>query len=266
MLANLILGAVLLLSAPDDSLRLARLDSALVGYTAAIERADVKVKAEECDFLIGSVSDSLTSRHVALWLWDRYKESRLMGDEAVAIHVYDKWFKTGKIAMRSEFDRMEADVFCNFNRNTLLGMTAPGIELAGPCCRKRTVLPQEGKVNVLFFYDTACAKCRLMSGFLPATLSKIDFPAVFHAVYCGTDRKAWRKWRRDFKFRSRHVDVVHSWDPECESDYLRLYGVTSTPKMYVTLEDGEIIGRRLEIESLEEIISYLCVYYGQKEN
>ena len=247
-----------------DSLAFAKLDVMLTNYTDAIERESVDVKNAECDFLISSVKDSLTEQHIALWLYDHYKESPVMGDEAVAIYVYDNWFKDGKIAMRSEFDKLDADIFTTFNRSTLLGMKAPQVDLYGPCGRKVRI-PQDGTYSVLFFFDTSCAKCQLESKVLPGILEKIEFPTQFYAVYCGHDKKAWKQFRNSFKVRNRNVGIVHAWDPEMETDYLRLYGVISTPRLYITDTDGEILGRRLEAESLAEIIQYINAYYGQKE-
>lgn len=247
-----------------DSVALARLDAMLENYTGAIRTESVQVKSAECDFLISSVRDSLTTRHIALWLYDHYKESELMGDEAVAIYVYDNWFKTGTIAMRSEFDRLEADIFATFNRNTLLGMKAPVVDLYGPCGRKVRI-PQDGTHSILFFYDTSCGKCQLEARVLPGILKTVTFPARFYAVYCGQSKKEWRRFRRSFKSGNRSVSIVHAWDPEMTSDYLRLYGVINTPRLYITDTDGEILGRRLEAESLAEIIQYINAYYGQKE-
>ena len=250
-------------SAPDSTV-LAKLDTMLMRYTAALERESVEVKKAECDFLISSVSDSLTTQHIALWLYDRYKDSPLMGDEAVAIHIYDNWFKPGTIAMRSEFDRFDAELFTSFNRSTLLGMKAPQVTLKTPCGCKVTI-PQDGSYSILFFYDTSCAKCKLESQLMPSVLKKITFPTKFYAVYCGHDKKAWRSFRRSFKVPGKYVKMIHAWDPEIESDYLKLYGVISTPRLYFTDTDGEILGRRLELESLEEIIHYICDYYGQTQ-
>lgn len=247
-----------------DSIAMARLDRMLENYTSSIERESVEVKSAECDFLINSVKDSLTTQHIALWLFDHYKESELMGDEAVAIHIYDNWIKTGVIAMRGEFDRLDADIFATFNRNTLLGMKAPVVDLRGPCGRK-VKLPQDGTHSILFFFDTSCAKCQLEAKVLPDIVKQATFPTTFYAVYCGQSKKEWRHFRRTFKIRSRNVAVVHAWDPEMESDYLRLYGVVSTPRLYFTDVDGEILGRRLEPESLAEIIQLINEYYGQKE-
>ena len=137
--------------------------------------------------------------------------------------------------------------------------------MKGPCGCKVT-LPQEGTYSILFFYDTACAKCKLESQLMPGILEKITFPTKMYAVYCGQDKKAWRQWRRSFKVRNKDLKIVHAWDPEIETEYLRLYGVISTPRLYFTDTDGEILGRRLELESLDEIIHYICDYYGQTQN
>ena len=247
-----------------DSLGFGKLDGMLEKYTAAIEQEKFDVKSAECDFLISSVHDSLTTQHIALWLYDHYKDSELMGDEAVAIHIYDNWFKPGTIAMRSQFDRFDADLFASFNRSTLLGMKAPEVTLQTPCGRKIKV-PEQGSHAILFFFDTSCGKCQLTAQVLPGVLEKISFPTRFYAVYCGHDKKAWRKFRNSFKVRNKKVGIVHAWDPEVASDYLRLYGVMSTPRLYFTDTDGEILGRRLEVESLAEIIHYICDYYGKKE-
>ena len=42
------------------------------------------------------------------------------------------------------------------------------------------------------------------------------------------------------------------------------YGVFSTPKIFVVWE-GEILGRRLEMDSLQEIIQYINMLYGQEK-
>ena len=248
----------------QDSLLFARLDTMLTRYTDAIVLESIDVKKAESDFLISSVNDSLTTQHIALWLYDHYKESQVMGEEAVAIHLWDNWFKPGIVKMRSDYDRFDAELFATFNRATLLGMKAPQVTMKKPCGGK-TVIPQDGTYSILFFFDTSCGKCQLEAKLMPQVLEKITFPTKFYAVYCGQNKKEWQQFRRTFKVRNRQVKIVHCWDPEIESDYIRLYGVMSTPRLYFTDTDGEILGRRLEIESLDEIIHYICDYYGQAQ-
>ena len=54
--------------------------------------------------------------------------------------------------------------------------------------------------------------------------------------------------------KNPNLKIVHCWDPAVGSDYLRLYGVISTPRMYMVAPEGSVIGRRLEVESLQQLL------------
>lgn len=239
------------------------LDTLLTQFYISLAKEANSVKCNEMDNLIGTCRDSLTRQHVALQIYDHYSHSRLMGEEEVAIYVYDTWFKTGLVKPRSEFEDMDMQLFCNFNRNSLIGMKAPEVTLYKPGGGAMTI-PQGGRVATMMFYDTTCAKCRLEVQVLPGVMKDVGFPMDFYAVYAGSDKASWRRFRKNFKFGNRNVKVYHLWDPGMESDYQRMYGVIATPKMYVALDDGEIVGRRLEVVNLQEIIHYISAAYGKE--
>lgn len=256
--------SALMLSAQTDSLdRYAGLDSLLTQFYTSLERESIEVKNSEFDNLISSCRDSLTRQHVTLRIFDHYRHSRVMGEEAVAIHVYDTWLATGLVRTATDIELMDAEIFADFNRSSLIGMTAPEVSLLKPCGGRETV-PARGKVAVLFFYDTSCAKCRLESQVLPSVLSQVDFPMNFYAVYVGTDKGEWKAFRRNFRIPGRKVRLHHLWDPDMDSDYQKYYGVTGTPRMFVVWKDGEILGRRLEVANLQEIIHYISITDGRE--
>lgn len=241
-----------------DPDRYAGLDSLLRQFYAALEHDAVEVKNAEFDALIASCRDSLLRQHVTFRVFDHYRYSRVMGEEAVAIHVYDEWIASGKVKLRNEMEEMDAQLFSDFNRNSLLGMQAPKVSLRKPCGGKMTA-PVEGRITVMFFYDTSCAKCRLEASVLPTVLKEVDFPMDFVAVYVGTDKSEWRAFRKNFRIANRRIKLRHLWDPEMESDYQRFYGVIGTPKVFLVWKDGEILGRRLEVDSLMEMIKYVKI-------
>lgn len=256
-------------AAVNDSLdreiaRFARLDSLLTQFYATLERESIEAKNAEFDALIGSCRDSLTRQHVALAAFDHYRYSRLMGEEAVAVHVYDEWIEPGKVRMRSEFELFEAERFALENRKTLLGMQAPPVTLRTPCGTKRTI-PAAGRPAVLFFYSPQCSKCRMETYALPAVLADVDFPLNFYAIDTDTDKRDFRSFRKALKTDNKYVKMIHLWDPKSESTLLLDYGVFSTPKVFVVWEDGEILGRRLEMDSLQQIIQYINILYGQEK-
>lgn len=229
------------------------LDSLLTGFYTALERAPLEEKTAEFDALIASCRDSLTRQHVATEIFDHYKDAPVMGDEEISVHIYDRWFADGTVKMAGEFSLMDARMFADFNRSTLIGCDAPQVVLIKPGGAKVSV-PEKGRTAILFFYDTECAKCRLEAKVLPGILESIDFPVRFYAVYSGSDRKSWNRFRREFRVRNTSVRVEHFWDPGIDSDFIRWYGVISTPRMYLMEPSGSIIGRRLEPESLQQIL------------
>ncbi|MCQ2182864.1 MAG: thioredoxin family protein [Bacteroidales bacterium] len=233
--------------------RYAGLDSLLMQFYQSLEMEDCDVKSEEFDSLIEMCRDSLTRQHVTLQIFDHYSHSRVMGEEAVAIHIFDKWISTGLVKTRSEFEYMDDELFANFNRNSLVGMEAPRISLFTPSGARRS-MPSEGRISILFFYDTSCAKCRLETQLMPQVLGEIDFPVDLYAVYVGSVRKDWNAFRRNFKLGNRKIRVIHLWDPQMESGYQKEYAVLGTPRVFVVEPEGVIIGRRLEMVNLKEMI------------
>lgn len=254
-------------AAPYDTLpdtRFAPLDSLLTQFYGALAHEETAAKNAEFDALIGSCRDSLLRQHVALAVFDHYRFSRIMGEEAVALHVYDEWIASGKVQPRSEFELFEAERFALENRKTQLGMPAPQIVLRTPAgIRKR--VPAPGRAAVMFFYSPHCAKCRLETAALPAVLADVQFQLDFYAVDVDTDRRDFRRFRKALKTANPRVRMIHLWDPKSESSMLLDYGVFSTPKIFAVWEDGEILGRRLELDSLQEIIRYINLLYGQEK-
>ena len=246
---------IVFLTAAAQETDYAPLDSLLSVYCTAMQEETIESKQQECDFLIESCKDTATMEHVARKLFDYYTTSPVMGEEALAIYLYDRWFSDGTLSIGGEYVKMEADIFVMFNRNSLIGMEAPVLELRDPHCKKVT-LPSNGRTSILFFFDTSCSKCRIYMDLLPQVLDGIDFSVDFYAVYCGSDKDAWSKFRKDFQVGNKNINVIHAWDPELDTDYQRLYSVISTPRVFVVEPQGTILGRRLEPDSLKELMIY----------
>lgn len=257
-----------------DSAKRVLLDEKLAEYTAAIEREGVQVQKEECDFLIGSSTDSLVRQHVALRLYDHYMSSKVMGAEAVAIHIFDTWFLPGKVSMGDDMDLMAARVYAEFNRQSQIGMQAPELTIEAMGGDIVTLFPSGDNVkdghSVLFFYDTDCAKCKVESILLSHLLEEEDYPIDFYAIYTGDNRESWEAYVAErFAFPTGRTKVIHLWDPTLDSDFQRKYGILQTPRMYLIGPDNFIKGRGLDTYSLalmfSEIFAHPDLTYGNPE-
>ena len=254
-----------------DSLKRASLDAKLGEYVAAIEPAGPDAQIEECDFLIESCSDSLVKQYVALRLYDHYFSSKIMGAESVAIHILDRWFFTGEVKMPNDVDLLNARVYADFNRSSLLGAQAPRLDVRNMAGEGVTLYDVPSKrYSVLYFYDTGCARCKIETIKLRSLLETEEYPIDLYAFYTGDNEDAWREYVGErFVLDAEGVNVVHLWDPEIDSDFQRKYGVLQTPKMFLIRPDGKIAGRDLDADALGQMLSSLfaevTLTYGDKE-
>ena len=285
MLLCLVLGGIfrpevaLCQSVKDEAVSLdstvrAALDTRLAEYFAAIERAGTDVQKGECDFLIETCTDSLMRQHVALSAYEHYRDSKVMGSESVAIHIFDNWFQTGRIKMRSDAELFAARVFAEFNRQSQIGRRAPELAMEasdGSYVELFTPADRQTHFRVLYFYDTDCSNCRIQSILLSNLLATESFPIEFYAIYTGDNRDDWIKYISErFGTSNMSVRIVHLWDPEINSDFQRKYGILQTPKMFLVAPDGVISGRGLDAYALSQMLHQIFdpvdLEYGSQES
>ena len=252
-----------------DSAVQAALGSRLAEYFEALRYESPDVQKAEADFLIESTSDPLVRQYVACSVYEHFVDSPIMGAEAVAIHVYDKWFKPGLISMRSDIEKMNAGIFAEFNRQSLIGMKAP--ELVMETMEGDSLRLFGDRHSVLFFYDAGCAKCKIETILLGNLLATEDYPIDFYAVYAGDDRKAWEAYVADrFDIDASSTRIHHVWDPQLDSDFQRKYGVVQTPRMFLIGPDQVIKGRGLDTyalaQMLGEVFSHPDLEYGNPQS
>ncbi len=256
-----------------DSLTRAQLSTQLEEYFAAIEKSGPDVQMQESDFLIGMPTDSLVRQFVAVKVYDHYLNSPVMGSEAVAIHILDKWFFSGEVKMYNEIDLLNAKIYAQFNRQSLIGSKAPQLTLLTRNNETCDIFIEEpGAYKILYFYDAGCAKCKYETPRLVSFLGSSAYPVELIAVYAGDSTQAWDDYVAEYfsDEQSGDVQITHLWDPEIDSDFQRKYGVLQTPRMYLISPDGKIVGRGLDTKALMQLLEAAFaeteLEYGSKES
>ncbi len=247
--------------------------SKLEEYVAVLKNESLESQKQECDFLIETCTDTLIKKEVALWLYDYYAKSPIMGFEAVAIHIYDNWFVTERVLL-DDASLFGAKIFADFNRQSLLGCKAPELKLRDINGVEETLfVGKPDKYQVLYFYDSSCPKCELETLLLNRFLQRKGENLDLYAIYMGDNRGTWQSYV-DAKFSNtskvKDLTIQHFWDPSFESDYQRKYGVLQSPKMFLIDKQGIIVGRGLDTAALEQLLSHLeeqeNYAYGSEES
>ena len=238
-------------------------DEVLKEYLTSLDGYDIQTKIEECDFILGSC-DSASVSETALKVFRHFRDSKLMGDENVAVHVADRWIlgdiipapensadgigqvgRNHNITCLSDSTLSAIRSYADFNRASLLGAAAPLLPEAG----------LEGfsteKPTVLWFYDTDCAKCKIESIRLEDFFRRRN-DCELVTFYIGDDTGKWKEFLRSHF--TGIPDAHHLCDPAETTDFRRKYSVTATPRMFLIDTEGIIIGRLLDVESLELLL------------
>ncbi len=249
-------------------------------YVSAIKHTSLESQKQETDFLIETCTDTLIQKEVALWLYDYYAKSPIMGFEAVAIHIYDNWFANKKVAL-DEASLLGAKIFAEFNRQSLLGCKAPELHMEDINGVAKVLFASSSKGQdssnssdssskyyILYFYSSSCPKCELETLLLSRFMQKKGSNLFLYAVYMGDNKEAWKSYVEEkfFKFNLNsegdlgsdlYCQIEHYWDPNFDSDYQRKYGVLESPKMFLVDAQGIIVGRGLDTSALEELLKQL---------
>ena len=220
LLCGLVCAGAFAQEYPELGAKLEQYFSALAGEPASVQNS-------ECDFLIESCQDSLVRQYVALKIYDHYLRSKILGDDAVAVHVASKWFLSGKVSMKTQDDLRNADIFATFNRSSLIGSPAPAAVLKDRS-GARVRVPVAGEYNVLYFFAPDCATCKAETKALQALIDSGEYP---------------------FKLVAVNVN-----DPGDSETWQMDYGVLKTPWMFLIGPDGKIIGRGLDTPSLKILL------------
>ncbi len=269
-----LLGAEVSWARQLDSLTQVSLGGKIEEYFGALAGESLEAQEAEADFMIELSEDSLIRQFTAQRIYEYYVESPVMGAENVAVHVFDKWFKEGPLKMDNDMDMINARVFAEFNRQSLIGVEAPELVMEAADGSRVGLFGAEdegGAWRVLYFYDAGCAKCRLESILLRNMLMTEDFPIEFYAVYAGDSREAWDEYVHErLTVEKSTAKILHLWDPSMDSDFQRKYGVIQTPRILLVNPSGVIVGRGLDAKNLSRMLHGIFdvpeLQYGGKES
>lgn len=242
-------------AAQPDSMAASALEFKLAEYLSALEHESRAVKCEEVDFLISSCNDSLLRQRVATRIYDHFVDSNVMGDESVAIHVFDRWFADGTVKMEDDATFYAARFHASINRPSLIGNPAPPLDLQNELGETVSLYDDAGRYRVVYFYDADCSKCLVRSVMLRNSFQKHNYPIDFYAIYVGSEGDKWKEYRQErLDVAADKMRIFHLWDPDLTSDFIQKYAVISAPKLFLIDPDGVIVGRDLDVDAMELLL------------
>jgi len=190
-------------------------------------------------------------QYVAVYLFNHFRESEIMGHDAVIVKLADDIYLSGKADwttqewrdnLRKEVDRI---------RPNLIGVKAHDLVMNTFNNVFVSLYDINKEFTILIFWEPDCGHCKEAIPKLRDYYEKYKDKGVeVFAVCTQPDRQKWETFIQEKK-----LYWINGWDPMRTTRYDYYYNVTSTPLIYILDRDKKIIAKKLPVESVESFIN-----------
>ena len=219
---------------------------------------------KEMDYMLSfAKANAEMERFLLLRFVNRYYSQRYMWEDAVFVHLYEKYFATNPPSWLSEQGKKTITDRAYSLMANIFGSPATEIQLPDSTGKSISLYGLKNEYALVIFWDPLCGHCK-------ETLPKID--SVYQLRWKGQGlgiyavakenegtRKDWVSFIRD-KNLGHWSHVYYSKEAEKERvsnnvpGYSQLYDVQSFPTLYLLDKDKRIIAKKLSFEQIDEIL------------
>ena len=204
-----------------------------------------------------SSSNYKVFQFVSVYLFNHFRESEVMGHDAILVRLADEIYLSGKADwttkewrdnLRKEVDRV---------RPNLIGVRAHEIVMNSFNDVMVSLYDIKKDFTILHFWEPNCGHCQEETPKLKAWYDKNRNQSIeVFAVCTQNDRAKWEKFVKDNK-----LTWINGWDPMRSSNYDYYYNITSTPTVYILDRNKKIIAKKLPVESIGTFIDNYKKYH-----
>lgn len=194
-----------------------------------------------------------TVRHSVLGFLLEYAfGSKVMGMEKSFVWLAENYFIDGKCNWLPEKTLKTITEQYQLNRFCLVGNKAFDLKLIDSNLNPLNLYQVNSNYTILLFYDISCGSCKKVVEELNSRYSDLFLKGVeVVALNTETDREKWLSYIEQQKI-SDWRNVV---DPDNSSNFHTLYGIQQTPIIYLLDKQKIIIGKKLTVDQVFQIIS-----------
>lgn len=219
---------------------------------------------KEMDYMLSfAKANPEMERFLLLRFINRYYSQRYMWEDAVFVHLYEKYFATNPPSWLSEQGKKTITDRAYSLMANIFGSPATEIQLPDSTGKSISLYGLKNEYALVIFWDPLCGHCK-------ETLPKID--SVYQLRWKGQGlgvyavakenegtREDWLKFIRD-KNLGDWSHVYYSKEAEKARvsnnvpGYSQLYDVQSFPTLYLLDKDKRIVAKKLSFEQIDEIL------------
>ncbi|MGB0166542.1 MAG: peroxiredoxin family protein, partial [Luteibaculum sp.] len=187
------------------------------------------------------------------WLINHYSKSKIMGLDAVYVHMAEKYYLTGKAYWADSATIAKLEERAKAMAPTLIGKKAPAINLFDTTGNRLVPLYSvQSPYTILYFWDSGCGHCKKETPKLKKIYDVVKDKGVeVYAVGTELETEDWKKY-----IKENDLDWINVSDtPDKIIDNFRQnYDIYATPKAYLLDAEKKIIVKQVGVYQLGQIL------------
>ncbi len=201
-------------------------------------------------------------KFLLVYFTQKYINPEYMGQDAVFIHLFDKYINAGQAEFFTEKYRKFVDDRAYSIMANLIGQPAANLEMTDTTGKPRSLYEVPANFTLVCFWDPTCSHCKETIPRLDSIYqAKWKYEGVqMFAVMVDGGQDNWRSfirahnlgdWINVYQSTAQHDAEVASGRP----DYRQLYDVYQTPSVFLLDKDKRIIAKKLTYQQMDEVIN-----------
>jgi thiol-disulfide isomerase/thioredoxin len=194
-----------------------------------------------------------TFKYYLIHFLNEYAKSKVVGMDAVYVHLVDNYYAKGKAPWTEEKQLEKIIDNGKTLKPLLIGKIAPNIRLETREGKPISLHDIEAPLTVLYFWRYDCGHCKKSTPKMREFYQAYKDKGVELVSVCTkfTDEigGCW-----DYIEEKDIEDWMHLVDPYHQSRYMKVYDIKSTPQIYILGEDKTILSKKIGAEQLGEVV------------
>ena len=199
------------------------------------------------------------------WLTDEYINPKYMGQDAVFVHLFNKYHSKGLTSWLNEKQQETISRRAYMLMANLIGAKAADLEMIDTSNKAASLYNLKADYTIVCFWDPHCGHCKDEVPRLDS-IYKASWKAHGVKMYGVLSGDTKENLKADWtKFIDEHqlgewTHVYQTKEMEAadnaaqKASYRQLYDVTMTPTLFLLDKDKNIIGKKLTWQQLDELL------------
>ena len=195
------------------------------------------------------------------WLTDEYLNPKYMGQDAVFVHLFEKYHSQGLTPWLNEKQMETITRRAYMQMANLIGEKAANLEMLDTAGKPSPLYNVKADFTVVIFWDPTCGHCK-------EEVPRID--SIYEASWKGKNVKIYGVLTEEQKpawieyINEHHItdwvnvyqtkEMAEAETAAQKASYRQLYDVTQTPTLYLLDKEKRIIGKKLSFLQLNDLL------------